>query len=308
MANRFTAGNKAISECDRCGIRTKLKDLKKLVIKTKQVAIKVCNECWEEDHPQLQLGMYPVSDPQAVRDPRPDFSGYPQSREQLVPVYNFIDQYEYTSAGGAIGTVTVVVPVPIPYLFLDTFDGPAGPLSGHVANTGQSWVNARGSTVGTTQLQLDGTGNLRATNTLFKSAGVSLSLSGNSFIVETEVVVPVTGVDLVAIFYIANDINNIAAGSYTSFQIGYIRTTGMWRCSITDNSGTTGFLNMGTFGVGTQSFAFVLNGTGKYIYLGGLSGTLSASRAVATTFTNAGVIFETSPNAGAIGINVLSVN
>lgn len=76
MANRFTAGRKAISECDRCGIRVKLKDLKKLVIKTKQVAIKVCNECWEEDHPQLQLGMYPISDPQAVRDPRPDFNAY----------------------------------------------------------------------------------------------------------------------------------------------------------------------------------------------------------------------------------------
>ena len=76
MANRFTAGKKAIAECDRCGIRVKLKDLKKLIIKTKQVAIKVCNECWEPDQPQLQLGMYPISDPQAVRDPRPDFNAY----------------------------------------------------------------------------------------------------------------------------------------------------------------------------------------------------------------------------------------
>lgn len=76
MSNRFTAGHKAIAECDRCGIRVKLKDLKKLVIKTKQVNIKVCNECWEEDHPQLQLGMYPVEDPQALREPRPDYAGY----------------------------------------------------------------------------------------------------------------------------------------------------------------------------------------------------------------------------------------
>lgn len=81
MANRFTAGRKAIAECDRCGIRIKLKDLKKLVIKTKEVAIKVCNECWEPDHPQLQLGMYPVADPQAVRDPRPDFAGYIENRD-----------------------------------------------------------------------------------------------------------------------------------------------------------------------------------------------------------------------------------
>jgi hypothetical protein len=79
MANRFTAGSHAIAECDRCGIRVKLKDLTKLVIKTKQVAIKVCSECWEEDHPQLQLGMYPISDPQAVRDPRPDFNAYRSS-------------------------------------------------------------------------------------------------------------------------------------------------------------------------------------------------------------------------------------
>ena len=81
MANRFTVGAKAIAECDRCGIRVKLKDLKNLVIKTKQVAIKVCNECWEQDHPQLQLGMYPISDPQAVRDPRPDFAGYVENRD-----------------------------------------------------------------------------------------------------------------------------------------------------------------------------------------------------------------------------------
>lgn len=81
MANRFTLGARAISECDRCGIRVKLKDLKNLVIKTKRVSIKVCNECWEADHPQLQLGMYPVADPQAVRDPRPDFAGYVESRD-----------------------------------------------------------------------------------------------------------------------------------------------------------------------------------------------------------------------------------
>jgi hypothetical protein len=72
MANRFASGKKAIAECDRCGFRFKLKDLKKLIIKTKQVSIKVCSQCWEPDQPQLQLGMYPVDDPQAVRNPRKD--------------------------------------------------------------------------------------------------------------------------------------------------------------------------------------------------------------------------------------------
>jgi hypothetical protein len=70
----FSSGKFAISECDRCGQRFKLVQLKKLTIKTKQVSIKVCYECWEMDQPQLQLGMYPVNDPQAVREPRPDIS------------------------------------------------------------------------------------------------------------------------------------------------------------------------------------------------------------------------------------------
>jgi len=36
----------------------------------------VCPTCWDPDQPQLQLGMYPVDDPQGVRDPRPDISYY----------------------------------------------------------------------------------------------------------------------------------------------------------------------------------------------------------------------------------------
>ena len=74
MANRFASGKNSIAECDRCGQRYKLKELKTLIIKTKNVNIKVCNPCWEPDQPQLQLGMYPVDDPQAVRNPRPDLS------------------------------------------------------------------------------------------------------------------------------------------------------------------------------------------------------------------------------------------
>ena len=72
----FSSGKFAIAECDRCGFRFKLTALKKLTIKTKQVSIKVCSECWEMDQPQLQLGMYPVNDPQAVREPRRDNSYY----------------------------------------------------------------------------------------------------------------------------------------------------------------------------------------------------------------------------------------
>lgn len=74
MPSKFASGKYAIAQCDRCNFRFKLKELKSLVIKTKNVNILVCNECWEPDQPQLQLGMYPVNDPQAVRNPRPDNS------------------------------------------------------------------------------------------------------------------------------------------------------------------------------------------------------------------------------------------
>jgi hypothetical protein len=74
MPSKFASGKNAIAQCDRCGFRFKLRDLRSLTIKTKQVSIKVCRDCWEPDHPQLQLGLYPVNDPQAVRDPRPDTS------------------------------------------------------------------------------------------------------------------------------------------------------------------------------------------------------------------------------------------
>ena len=76
MGNRFSSAKNSIAECDRCGFRFKLTELKKLIIKTKQVSIKVCQSCWEPDQPQLSLGMYPVQDPQAVREPRPATSYY----------------------------------------------------------------------------------------------------------------------------------------------------------------------------------------------------------------------------------------
>lgn len=76
MPQKFASGKYAIAECDRCDQRYMLKDLRTQTVKTKPYKIKVCKSCWDPDHPQLQLGMYPVNDPQAVREPRPDVSYY----------------------------------------------------------------------------------------------------------------------------------------------------------------------------------------------------------------------------------------
>lgn len=74
MPNKFSSGKYSIAECDICGQRYKLKQLRKLVVKQQIKNIKACPECWNPDQPQLSLGLYPVDDPQAVREPRPDVS------------------------------------------------------------------------------------------------------------------------------------------------------------------------------------------------------------------------------------------
>lgn len=74
MSTKYASGKYSIAECDRCGQRYKLKELKREIIKQKLYNIKVCPTCWDPDQPQLSLGLYPVYDPQAVREPRPDVS------------------------------------------------------------------------------------------------------------------------------------------------------------------------------------------------------------------------------------------
>jgi hypothetical protein len=76
VPNRFASGKIAISQCDRCGQRFKLKELRIEIVKTKPYQLYVCKACWDPDQPQLQLGMYPVDDPQALRNPRPDNTYY----------------------------------------------------------------------------------------------------------------------------------------------------------------------------------------------------------------------------------------
>ena len=76
MGNRFSSGKNAIAECDRCGQRFKLATLRKEIKKIQVYNLLVCPTCWDPNHPQLLLGLYPVDDPQAVREPRKDLSYY----------------------------------------------------------------------------------------------------------------------------------------------------------------------------------------------------------------------------------------
>jgi len=96
----------------------------------------VCPTCWEPDQPQLQLGMYPVDDPQALRNPRRDNSYYQSGYTGLQLTLNTdfgdpgegsrIFQWNWAPVGGAranddgltpnyltsagvVGTVTITI-------------------------------------------------------------------------------------------------------------------------------------------------------------------------------------------------------
>jgi hypothetical protein len=127
MPSKYASGKYAIAECDRCDGRYMLKELRTQTLKTKPYKIKVCRECWDPDQPQLQLGMYPVNDPQAVRDPRPDVSYLQSGQTGLMTnlydpnVYD-VDEFGYPAGGsrqfqwgwapvgGARGFDTVLTP------------------------------------------------------------------------------------------------------------------------------------------------------------------------------------------------------
>lgn len=72
MGNQFASGKKALAACDVCGFRFLLKELRSTVVKGKKTNILACRACWTPDQPQLMLGTFPVYDPQALRNPRPD--------------------------------------------------------------------------------------------------------------------------------------------------------------------------------------------------------------------------------------------
>lgn len=72
MTVRFARGDRALGICDRCGFTNRLNDLRYQAVAAKVTKLRVCSACMDVDHPQLLLGRFPVNDPVALRDPRPD--------------------------------------------------------------------------------------------------------------------------------------------------------------------------------------------------------------------------------------------
>lgn len=117
----FALGKYAFGVCDRCGFRVKYLDMK-----TEWTGFKVCPECFEPKHPQLDPPHH-VSDPEALRQARPEVD-LPQAQLGLVRTTgpsNTTDSgrniggqplgvvdpigtdFEGVSATGSVGSVTV---------------------------------------------------------------------------------------------------------------------------------------------------------------------------------------------------------
>lgn len=77
---RYASGKNALAICDRCGFQYKLHTLKNEFVNGRRSNVRVCETCWDVDHPQNKLGSFRIDDPRAIRDPRPDNAGYPESR------------------------------------------------------------------------------------------------------------------------------------------------------------------------------------------------------------------------------------
>jgi hypothetical protein len=72
MTTAYARGKKAYGFCDRCSFRYPLDDLKYERVNGVRSGLRVCPTCIDPDHPQRFLGRFPVNDPQALKDPRPD--------------------------------------------------------------------------------------------------------------------------------------------------------------------------------------------------------------------------------------------
>jgi hypothetical protein len=114
VGNQFASAKWALGICDRCGQTYKLKQLKGLVVKTKNINILVCPTCWEPDQPQLSLGLYPVDDPQALQNARPDTNkgtdiGWGWNPVGLYNPLGLVGLVDVLQATGQVGSVTVVI-------------------------------------------------------------------------------------------------------------------------------------------------------------------------------------------------------
>ncbi len=103
MGVKFAEGRWALGQCDMCAQIYLLNSLIPEIYNQRPTGFLVCETCWDLDNPQLQLGKYPINDPQALLNPRTDLNLL-QSRA----LWNFNPiGHPSTRANGCAGVVQV---------------------------------------------------------------------------------------------------------------------------------------------------------------------------------------------------------
>lgn len=72
MGSQFASGKNSIAFCDRCGRKVKYRELKVQIVNQTPTGLRVCTPCLDKDHPQYRVGNLRITDPQALRNTRPD--------------------------------------------------------------------------------------------------------------------------------------------------------------------------------------------------------------------------------------------
>lgn len=110
----YARGKRSFGFCDVTGFRYRLKDLVPLIRDGRATGFRVGYDVLDKDNPQYELGRMNMSDPQALRNPRPDTSLL-QSRSlgAFDPVGGGITELGSRTLGlditGEIGQVKVVI-------------------------------------------------------------------------------------------------------------------------------------------------------------------------------------------------------
>jgi hypothetical protein len=110
MAAGYASGKFAIALCDQCGQRFKLNTLKK-----EWTGFKVCDECYEPKHPQLEPKRN-INEPQALFQPRPEarmgvtvYVGFTVDTSFASIGMQPMPPAKHLAAGAMLGTVTTSI-------------------------------------------------------------------------------------------------------------------------------------------------------------------------------------------------------
>jgi hypothetical protein len=102
VSAKFASGKYAFRICDICGVSYRYDEMREMTVRGKRTHLLACPICWDVDHPQNFLPQSLVFDPQALRDPRPDYNY--QSR--ILPHWRPCDSFPMVTALGTVEVTT----------------------------------------------------------------------------------------------------------------------------------------------------------------------------------------------------------